>query len=358
MKVRITDELAQQIVDSAKAVVGWNVNFIDCQGRIMASTDSGRIGTYHKAGHVAARTGQVQTVQEDCPEEGVSQGVNYPIVMGRQVLGVVGITGEPAVVGQYGFLLTKICEVFLKEYRLSQEAFSEEEHRSRQVMALIYHDEDTVQQLAEEQPELAGCQYVAAVFRWHEGTRQAGDFRQQLSETCQKLGMALYTYIYPDTFVILVPCQVYPDWARKLPRWKEWFYPGISAGIGTEEPFYRIHESYRFAKMALQAAADRQVFCVHADDMKLAFLLQSLDGAVRRRYCRDICQHLTDSDIHLLQIYYQQNLSIQETARILCIHKNTLQYRLKRIAGKTGLDPRIFCDAVSLYIATLPWFIK
>ena len=95
--------------------------------------------------------GQVQTVQEDCPEEGVSQGVNYPIIMGRQVLGVVGITGEPAVVGQYGFLLTKICEVFLKEYRLSQEAFSEEEHRSRQVMALIYHDEDTVQQLAEEQ---------------------------------------------------------------------------------------------------------------------------------------------------------------------------------------------------------------
>ena len=149
--------------------------------------------------------------------------------------------------------------------------------------------------------------------------------------------MTLYTYIYPDIFVILVPCQVYSDWARKLPRWKEWFYPGVSAGIGTEEPFHRIYESYRFAKMALQAAADRQVFCVHADDMKLAFLLQSLDGAVRRRYCRDICQ---------------------ETARILCIHKNTLQYRLKRIAGKTGLDPRIFCDAVSLYIATLPWFMK
>ena len=78
MKVRITDELAQQIVDSAKAVVGWNVNFIDRHGRIMASTDSARIGTYHKAGHVAARTGRVQTVQEDRPEEGVSQGVNYP----------------------------------------------------------------------------------------------------------------------------------------------------------------------------------------------------------------------------------------------------------------------------------------
>lgn len=179
-----------------------------------------------------------------------------------------------------------------------------------------------------------------------------------MSETCQKLGMTLYTYIYPDIFVILIPCQVYPNWAKKLPRWKEWFYPGVSAGIGTEEPFHRIYESYRLAKMALQAAADRQVFCVHADDMKLAFLLQSLDGAVRRRYCRDICHHLTDSDIHLLQVYYQQDLSIQETARILCIHKNMLQYRLKRIAGKTGLDPRVFCDAVALYVATLPGFIK
>ena len=39
MKVRITDELAQQIVDSAKVVVGWDVNFIDCHGQIMASTD-------------------------------------------------------------------------------------------------------------------------------------------------------------------------------------------------------------------------------------------------------------------------------------------------------------------------------
>ncbi len=355
MKVRITDELAQQIVDSAKVVVGWDVNFIDCHGQIMASTDDKRIGTYHKAGHAAARTGQVQTVQDDRPTDGVSKGVNYPIIMDGLVLGVVGITGEPTVVGQYGFLLTKICEVFLKEYRLSQEVFSEEEHRSRQVMALIYHDEDMVQQLAEDQPALAGSQYVAVVFRWHEGTRRAGDFRQKMAEDCQSLGITLYTYIYPSTVVVLIPSKVYPDWDRKLPRWKEWFYPGIFAGIGTEESFHRIHESYRFAKMALQSAEDRQIFCVHADEMKLAFLLQSLDGPIRRRYQKDICQHLTERDIHLLQVYYQQNLSIQETARILCIHKNTLQYRLKRIGEATGLNPRVFHDAVTLYIATLPW---
>jgi len=32
--VRINMDFAQQIVDSAKTIVGWNVNFIDPQGII------------------------------------------------------------------------------------------------------------------------------------------------------------------------------------------------------------------------------------------------------------------------------------------------------------------------------------
>ena len=362
MKVRITDELAQQIVDSARAVVGWNINFIDRHGRIMASTDSGRIGTYHKAGHVAARTGQVQTVQEDRLEDGVSRGVNYPIIMDHQVLGVIGITGNPAVVGQYGFLLTKICEVFLKEYRLSQEAFSEEAHRSRQVMALIYRDEDTVQQLAEDQPELAGSCYTAVVFRWHDGFRQAGAFRQKMAGFCQKLGVSLYTYVYPNMFIRILSLSSFP--AGAMQNGTENCLSGKNGSIRKSWPvsgrkkLSTVSTNRTVLPKWFAGSRGPAGLCVHADDMKLAFLLQSLDGAVRRRYCQDICHLLTDSDIHLLQVYYQQDLSIQETARILCIHKNTQQYRLKRIAGKTGLDPRVFCDAVPLYIATLPWFRK
>ena len=127
-------------------------------------------------------------------------------------------------------------------------------------MALIYRDEDTVQQLAEDQPELAGSCYTAVVFRWHDGFRQAGAFRQKMAGFCQKLGVSLYTYVYPNTFVVLVPSRGYAEWDRKLPQWKEWFYPEILAGIGMEEAFHRLYASYRFAKMAVQAAGDLQVF--------------------------------------------------------------------------------------------------
>lgn len=71
--------------------------------------------------------------------------------------------------------------------------------------------------------------------------------------------------------------------------------------------------------------------------MKLTFLLQSLSAPLRRRYRQDVCKDLTERDIHLLQVYYRQNLSIQKTADILSIHKNTLQYRLKKSPRRRAL---------------------
>ena len=44
-------------------------------------------------------------------------------------------------------------------------------------------------------------------------------------------------------------------------------------------------------------------------------------------------------------------MSLKNAADALFIHKNTLQYQLDRVRDMTGLDPRNFQDAVSLYIA-------
>ena len=110
--MHIHSELAQQIVDSAQTIVGWNVNFITKQGTIIASTDAKRIGMYHAAGHKAAKTKDMQIVSYTGEYEGAVQGINYPIIMHHDVAGVIGITGEPDIVGQYGFLLTKICAYF------------------------------------------------------------------------------------------------------------------------------------------------------------------------------------------------------------------------------------------------------
>lgn len=111
--------------------------------------------------------------------------------------------------------------------------------------------------------------------------------------------------------------------------------------------------SYRLAKLALKTAAEKGVFSLQAEEMKLEFLLQSLSSRVRRRYREEILHNLSEDEKELLRLYFAENQSLKQTAARLHIHKNTLQYRLHRIGEKTGLDPHIFHDAVSLYIAVM-----
>ena len=47
------------------------------------------------------------------------------------------------------------------------------------------------------------------------------------------------------------------------------------------------------------------------------------------------------------------SLNISETARKLYIHRNTLVYRLDKIQKKTGLDVRVFEDALTFKIAMM-----
>ena len=55
----------------------------------------------------------------------------------------------------------------------------------------------------------------------------------------------------------------------------------------------------------------------------------------------------------LLAVYFQTGGALGEAAARLGIHKNTLQYRLRRLAEITGHDPRRLRDALSLYLATM-----
>ncbi|HIR76843.1 MAG TPA: helix-turn-helix domain-containing protein, partial [Candidatus Choladousia intestinipullorum] len=47
------------------------------------------------------------------------------------------------------------------------------------------------------------------------------------------------------------------------------------------------------------------------------------------------------------------NLNVSETARQLYIHRNTLVYRLEKLQKSTGLDIRVFDDALTFKIAMM-----
>ena len=55
--------------------------------------------------------------------------------------------------------------------------------------------------------------------------------------------------------------------------------------------------------------------------------------------------------IDTLNAFFAADCSASLTAERLCIHRNTLTYRLEKISSLTGLDPRCFDDAVQIRLA-------
>ncbi|MBP3913110.1 MAG: helix-turn-helix domain-containing protein [Lachnospiraceae bacterium] len=60
-----------------------------------------------------------------------------------------------------------------------------------------------------------------------------------------------------------------------------------------------------------------------------------------------------DETVALINAFFENNLSIAEASRQLYLHRNTMSYRLDKLRQLTGLDLRVFDDALSLKVAMM-----
>lgn len=67
----------------------------------------------------------------------------------------------------------------------------------------------------------------------------------------------------------------------------------------------------------------------------------------------DVPDSFDDDTTATINRFFQNNLNIAETSRQLHMHRNTLIYRLDQIQKHTGLDLRLFEDAMTFKVATM-----
>ncbi|RZT62239.1 carbohydrate diacid regulator [Microcella alkaliphila] len=105
--------LAQRLVDQVAASVAHNVNLMDAEGVIIASLDRARVGRTHWAAARAATERVVVRVHAADARDEVRAGVNAPLIIDGVVLGVVGVTGDPAEVDEVATLLLLALRLIL-----------------------------------------------------------------------------------------------------------------------------------------------------------------------------------------------------------------------------------------------------
>jgi len=64
-------------------------------------------------------------------------------------------------------------------------------------------------------------------------------------------------------------------------------------------------------------------------------------------------EELDNETLDTIERFFEHSLNVSETARKLFIHRNTLVYRLDKIQKITGLDLRMFDDAITFKVAVM-----
>ena len=74
---------------------------------------------------------------------------------------------------------------------------------------------------------------------------------------------------------------------------------------------------------------------------------------VKEIFGEDIPEEIDDDMLNTVNKFFENNLNVSETSRQLCMHRNTLLYRIEKVQKTTGLDIRVFDDALALKIALM-----
>lgn len=77
------------------------------------------------------------------------------------------------------------------------------------------------------------------------------------------------------------------------------------------------------------------------------------DMFLKEVFAENTLEQLDGETLSTVNTFFENSLNISETARKLFVHRNTLVYRLEKIQKMTGLDMRVFDDALTFKIALM-----
>ena len=133
----------------------------------------------------------------------------------------------------------------------------------------------------------------------------------------------------------------------------------IAYGTIVEE-IKEVSRSYKEARMAMDVG---RIFfeeknIIAYSSLGIGRLIYQLPIPLCKMFIKEIFENKSPDDFDeetlvTINKFFENSLNISETSRQLYIHRNTLVYRLDKLQKSTGLDLRVFEDAITFKIALM-----
>ncbi|WP_434778107.1 sugar diacid recognition domain-containing protein [Neisseria sp. Ec49-e6-T10] len=379
----LSEKLAQQIVDKTMQIINCNVNIINTKGQIIGSGNTERLGELHEGALLALSRKEVVSIDEEGAKNlhGVRPGVNLPLQIDGEIVGVIGLTGEPTHLKQFGQLVCMSAQMMMEQARLLHDLAQESRLREELVLNLIQAEELTPKLLEWGQrlgidltiPRVACIIEINIDIEHSEVESAIYEFKGIQDHLYTQHISDLYAVQSLTKMIVLIPAlNQHGHWdtaehKTKLEkilaeRKKSAAQLNMKMALGhyfTDEK-NNIAKSYQTANTTLligkQRKPEEKYYQYH--DLILPVLLDGLNSGWQALEFLYPLNQLKQQDnngllLKTLRVWFKNNLQMGATAKALYVHRNTLEYRLNKISSITGLRMDLLDDRLLLYIAVL-----
>lgn len=365
---------AQNIVHEMKLAIHKDINIMDETGIIIASTNPARCGQLHAgASRIISEGLSSLLIREDAPEDGMQTGINLPIMVRGERVGVIGITGDADEVLGFGNVIKRMTEImiesitqqeqadlinnakglFLKSWLMAEHAdWSDLELRGRMLdiditapyRVVILNVSNADAPFGESALDEMGSSRILSAIR----TQILGEGKHYCTVSRNKIILLLYEGgRKPATHILDKTCQMI----------EHYYQMKVCGGAScVSRGPQDIHRCYLEAQMAETLARQfKQEQIVFYDQTSFEFVMESVPRHIRQTLHEMIFSSCSreerESFARLIRLYIDCRDDIGACAAQLFIHRNTVQYRIDQLRKKTGYDLRCTRDALLLYLA-------
>lgn len=395
--MEISELVAENIVNKLSALLKKKITVGNSHGDVLASSDLAETGKNYDQLRQSAETKKEIESTGTPSKLNLGEGLIIPIIYNGEVVGSVFIEDKQEEYSHYRRIVPTTIELLLYQNVIIDNFPYKEKIKDNFVFGLLHrklsHEDSKVKEEAEmfdinlnrdkvivivnaagywqalfgEKPTASEDEKQMTLTNYKKRLLQA------LNQFFGRLSGCYVAYLGSDNFVMLVD-ELFSIDGREMvemirtkaeefnalikKQFEDVKYNRIMVGVGSfyrgkEGPVLAYEEARRALNLGLSIGEERTLY--HIDDLGMIATLAGgnkkwQDNFVRRLLMKLIAEGYL---LETVEVFFDRNMSLTQTAKELKIHRNTLLYRLDKIKKVTGLDPRKFNDAMELKVALI-----
>lgn len=377
----ITKNEGQKIADRLVDILGKNINIMDLSGVVVASTDKDRIGTFHEAAKIAInrRDNIIITKRNIELFRGSREGINLPIIIEDEVVGVVGITGKVEDVKGYGIIVKELVELMITENRIRYEKqLHEDEERNFTIHLINEHSSKDLNFLKSKAlllgfDENVERRLIIGEINGESSTKNHENLitqesikkiRNIIKKNSKEKVIVIDTY---DGKILMIKKD-----ENKIESYMKEISKEVKDRCNIEIKFIISDVCKNFSDYSMEFERcnsvlemndkgdinNKNIFFTSDYDFKL--LLQQIPKRQKEQYLdyyegffHKIPDKKIDNVVETIKAYCENNMNIGLVSKKLYLHRNTVGYRIKEVEELTGINITNSFECMKIYVAIL-----